>query len=205
MVVSIENAKMYSSLEKLVDERTSQLEEKSRMLEEIASHDALTGLPNRRLFYERLKNSINNATRTARTIGILFIDLDGFKSINDTYGHEAGDDVLLAVAHRLMTSVRKKDTVARLGGDEFTIIVENYKDTEELIQLCQRVIEMVAQPIDLSNDNKGHVTASIGISCYPDDSIEMDVLLSKADDAMYESKKAGKNQFTFSKEPAIST
>jgi len=190
-------------LEYLVEERTSELkaeilerEKAQNLLEEMATHDTLTGLSNRMLFHEKLEVALEAAEEEGSLLGVLFIDLDGFKSINDNFGHASGDIVLKIVAMRLLKSVRASDIVSRLGGDEFTIIMENLKESC-IHKICQRIIHEIGQPI-LLGDNEGFVTASIGISIYPQDGTTMDQLIKKADDAMYLAKNSGKNRFVFS-------
>lgn len=190
-------------LEELVEERTSELKAEiwerkkaQNLLEEMATHDTLTGLSNRILFQAQFKSLLDLPPEHKSPLALLFIDLDGFKKINDTFGHDSGDIVLKIVAERLLQSVRASDTVSRLGGDEFTIIMENQKELC-LNRICQRILDEIAIPIPLGK-NEGHVTASIGISLFPHDGDTMHELIKKADDAMYVAKKSGKNRFVFS-------
>lgn len=193
-------------LEYLVEERTSELkaeiverEKAQKLLEEMATHDTLTGLSNRMLFHNKLQVALETAQKRGSLLSVLFIDLDGFKSINDNFGHTSGDIVLKIVAMRLLKSVRSSDSVSRLGGDEFTIIMENPNESC-IHKICQRIIHEISQPIILGN-NEGFVTVSIGISLYPRDGVTMDQLIKKADSAMYIAKKSGKNRFVFSSMP----
>ncbi|MFZ1979940.1 MAG: GGDEF domain-containing protein, partial [Smithella sp.] len=126
----------------------------------------------------------------------MFIDLDGFKDVNDTLGHDAGDYVLKQVAKRLLSCVRETDTVARVGGDEFLIIATEINNPENAAQIAEKVIHLISQPI-IFNGRQAVVSVSIGIALFPDDSIDMDQLIKKADEAMYRVKKAGKNGFRF--------
>ncbi|CAG2132132.1 Inosine-5'-monophosphate dehydrogenase [Cupriavidus yeoncheonensis] len=165
-------------------------------LNHLAMHDALTALPNRTLFSERLKQAIARAKRAARRVAVLFIDLDRFKLINDTMGHGVGDQALKVIARRLKEAIRESDTVARLGGDEFTVIVEEIEDIRHVVQIAQALLNVVGQPIE-ANGQTVFVTPSIGISIYPDDGTDPKQLLMQADRAMYEAKDEGKNNFRF--------
>ena len=165
-------------------------------IEYLAQFDQLTSLPNRALFNDRLQHAINRAARSGKKVGLLFIDLDGFKNVNDTFGHQAGDDLLIHVAHRLLKCVRKEDTVARLGGDEFTIILEELNNADGAAIVAQKVIKVLGEIINLSG-NKVSIGASIGIALYPDNGAAIDALIKVSDAAMYLSKKNGKNQYHF--------
>lgn len=163
----------------------------------MAYHDKLTGLPNRALFFDRLSQTISQARRSRKHVALLFLDLDGFKPINDTYGHEAGDAVLKMVAQRLLACVRAVDTVARLGGDEFAIIVGELDSPAEIERVAEQILQAFAQPLTLPEGNDCTVGTSMGVSIYPDNGEEMDSLLAAADAAMYESKRRGKNTYTY--------
>lgn len=169
--------------------------EKKR-LRTLAYHDRLTGLPNRALMFDRLQQAINMASREKKKIALLFIDLDGFKAINDSHGHDAGDAVLKTVARRLLELVRSSDTVARLGGDEFVIILHGVKSEEDASRVAQKVIDVVGEDIPLDSGVTARVGTSIGISIWPDSGTSPDDLLTMADQAMYQSKKNGKSNFT---------
>ena len=160
-----------------------------------ATHDPLTGLLNRRGMFDLLSQAIARVKRTRASLALLFIDLDGFKQINDTHGHEAGDAVLREVAARLQASVRQTDTAARLGGDEFTVILENIKHgIPDANMLAQKILETLQHPIQLDSVT-ATISASIGISMHhPDDERSADQLVNAADSAMYTAKHAGKNQ-----------
>lgn len=166
----------------------------------LAYHDQLTELPNRELFYDRLSQSISQARRKQNLMALLFLDLDGFKTVNDNFGHEAGDIVLKAVALRLQACVRSVDTVARLGGDEFTIILCEVEKAGDVANVAEKIIQKLAEPVFLYDELKCSIGASIGISIYPEDGYELDKLMSSADSAMYESKACGKNTYTFFKD-----
>ena len=174
----------------------TELKNAQQKLTDMATHDALTGLPNRRLFYEKLGEVLARSKRQSQYIAVLFLDLDGFKEVNDQFGHDGGDSLLQNVAGKLRSMVREVDIVSRLGGDEFTIILESVSDDADIIQVTSRIIEIIASPFDI-NGISARVTASIGISIFPRDGDDINGLIKKADDAMYESKKKGKNMFTF--------
>ncbi|MFA6121045.1 MAG: diguanylate cyclase [Sideroxydans sp.] len=173
------------------------ISEKHRLEEEIhhlAYHDILTDLPNRMLFQDRVQQEITHAKRGNTQFAVLFIDLDGFKAVNDSRGHAAGDRLLQIIASRLRTCVREGDTVARLGGDEFTILLRGATLGEGLKRVLRHIIKAVAQPCELGEFN-ANVTASVGISLYPFDATGVEKLLIHADEAMYRAKQAGKNGY----------
>ncbi len=161
-----------------------------------AHYDTLTKLPNRVLFQDRLTQAIAKAKRNNTKFALLFVDLDHFKDINDTYGHEAGDAVLIEVARRLKNCVRESDTVSRLSGDEFLIILEDFDSKESIAVIAKLLVDALQVPIKFQ-DKELIVTCSIGISIYPDDSQEKDTLVKYADRAMYNAKNIGKNNFKF--------
>ena len=161
-----------------------------------ANYDKLTDLPNRSLFHDRLTQTLKQSRRYDREFALMFIDLDGFKSVNDTLGHDAGDELLIKTAKRLLSCVRESDTVARMGGDEFTIILQSISKNAESV--AQKIINNLSDPFKLKKDN-AQIGASIGISSFPDNGDDMETLLKKADQAMYEAKKGGKNGYRLSK------
>jgi diguanylate cyclase (GGDEF)-like protein len=163
-------------------------------LKDLAHQDSLTNLPNRTLFHLRLTEAINNARRAGHKVGVLLLDLDHFKNINDTLGHFAGDELLQEVAERLLGCVRSTDTVARLGGDEFAIIQNHLKDDMRVEMLAQRITRRLASPISLAGDQV-HTGASIGITVYPADGDQSDDLLRKADLALYRAKDEGRGSY----------
>ncbi len=165
-------------------------------LYQLAHFDTLTGLSNRHDFMHRLQQSLEKSQDLEEKVAVLFMDLDGFKTINDTFGHNAGDEVLITIASRLQKVIRKSDVLARIGGDEFTIIVDDANDIRSLSTLAQKMIETVAQDIPLMNTIV-NVTTSIGISVYPDDSLDLECVLKHADNAMYQAKQLGKNNVQF--------
>jgi diguanylate cyclase (GGDEF)-like protein len=164
-------------------------------LEYQANYDALTGLPNRNLLHDRLRQSVF-AQRFVRSIGVVFLDIDHFKFVNDSLGHNAGDKLLQKVAERLLGSVRDGDTVARLGGDEFILILNDQTGQEIIYRAMQRIITTVAEPIEIDGQEL-LVTASAGISLYPQDGPDVETLLKNADAAMYRAKEKGRNNFQF--------
>jgi diguanylate cyclase (GGDEF)-like protein/hemerythrin-like metal-binding protein/PAS domain S-box-containing protein len=163
----------------------------------LAYHDRLTGLPNRALFFDRLSQAMSQARRQKKHVALLFLDLDGFKPINDLHGHEAGDAVLKMVAQRLLACVREVDSVARLGGDEFAIVAGEVDHPAEIEKVAEKILQAFAQPMALPDGQECRVGTSIGISIFPDNGNEMDSLLAAADAAMYDSKRGGKNTYTY--------
>jgi len=182
----------------VTDKKNAQkyLLQQKEKLDHQAHHDALTELPNRLLFNDRLDQSIEKSKRNNTNMALLFIDLDHFKEINDSMGHNTGDEVLKIVTQRLIEIIRKEDTLARLGGDEFTVIVEDLKQGQDASLLAQKIIEFIAEPIKIEN-NSLYVSSSIGISLYPDDGDCSQNLLKYADSAMYKAKDEGRNNFQF--------
>jgi len=171
------------------------MEGKSEVLEKIAFHDHLTGLPNRLSLMDRIGQAIAYSDRSNKSFAICFIDLDGFKSINDNYGHDIGDLVLKEVATRLKDCVRASDTVARIGGDEFVLLLVDREDGERFEIFLDRVKKSFAEPIRLRSGNLLKVGLSIGVTTYPADSSSPDDLLKHADKAMYKAKKSKDNWF----------
>lgn len=164
--------------------------DRERELADLANHDALTGLVNRRVFYDRLELEVAHTDRNGRSLALFFIDLNGFKPINDTFGHEAGDTLLITIANRLKNNLRMTDTIARYGGDEFVIIVPAIRgphESDRMVQCLQKVIE---EPIDIGEQTVS-ISASIGITLYPENCHCAEQLLATADAAMYEAKQAG--------------
>lgn len=165
-------------------------------LEHIAHHDALTDLPNRLLLYDRLELAMAHARRSDHFLAVCYLDLDGFKPINDSLGHAAGDLVLQEIAKRLLSIVRNDDTVARLGGDEFVILFGDLKKVEYSELLVNRVLQEIALPIHLDNAI-AKVSASVGITIFSKDNREPEMLLHHADQAMYQAKRMGKSRYHF--------
>jgi diguanylate cyclase (GGDEF)-like protein len=167
-----------------------------KQIEYQAFHDALTGLPNRALLLDRIEHASKIADREKSKVAVLFLDLDDFKKVNDTEGHEAGDALLKMVAEKIKDSLRDQDTLSRLGGDEFVVLLEGIRGPASISDLCERLIESLTQPFHI-NGRAHFIGTSIGISCYPDDDTAPEPLLRKADMAMYQAKNAGKNDFKF--------
>jgi diguanylate cyclase (GGDEF)-like protein len=168
-----------------------------KMLESLALHDPLTGLANRRLLAERMSMALAHARRNKSAMAVVYLDLDGFKQINDTLGHGAGDVLLKMAAERLVATVREEDTVARLGGDEFTIALWHVSGSDDAAKVALKVIEAVSQPYDI----EGHtvsITTSAGVGIYPVHGEDADTLMKSADLALYEAKRAGKNAYRIS-------
>lgn len=168
-----------------------QAEEQIRYM---GTHDALTGLPSRRLVMDRLAMAVRLAHRYQKVTAVLFIDLDGFKVVNDTLGHDAGDYVLKQVAARLQACIRETDTVARLGGDEFLLLATALNTADDAKKIAQKVLCSLSDPI-LYNEQLANIGASIGIALYPDHGEDIEHLINLADDAMYQVKKSGKNSY----------
>lgn len=171
--------------------------EKRHLLSQItwqASHDALTGLPNRVLLADRFKQAIAAAQRHQQLLAVCLLDLDGFKPVNDYYGHDLGDRLLIELAGRLSCTLRGEDTVARLGGDEFVLLLCGLNDTNEIGLAMHRILAQVAEPY-LLDGQQVEVSASIGVAVYPQDDVDPDTLLRHADQAMYQAKQAGRNRY----------
>ncbi len=162
----------------------------------MANYDSVTGLPNRHLLRERLDRAIKHEARSHRHLAVMFLDLDNFKSINDTLGHDVGDRVLQVVANRLLACLRESDTVARIGGDEFTVLVEDMTTMESIAALAQQIIDSLSLPFPLDG-REMFCTVSVGIAIYPDDSESLDGLMKSADSAMYRAKEQGRNTYRF--------
>ena len=161
-----------------------------------ATYDQLTGLPNRSLFMDRLAVALHQAQRSGDRVGLMFIDLDGFKLINDTLGHDIGDELLKEVAQRLLVCVRQGDTVTRFGGDEFTIIMPDLGELRNVLAIAHRIIDSLKLPF-LLKGSEAYISASIGITSFPDDAQTVQALLKNADAAMYRAKDTGKANFQF--------
>jgi diguanylate cyclase (GGDEF)-like protein len=158
-----------------------------------ATHDALTGLPNRRYIYDHLGHAIDLASRHKLRLALMVIDLDGFKKVNDTLGHNAGDAVLKEVANRFKRTARTSDFVVRTGGDEFALVAENIEQISSLEHLAQRLVDGLAEPIVIDDRSTVAIGCSIGIAIYPDHATSLDPLFAVADEAMYVAKAGGKN------------
>lgn len=172
----------------------------AELIWEHANYDILTKLPNRRLFRDRLDQDIRKAGRSGNSMALLFIDLDHFKEVNDTLGHQYGDELLQQVAERLKAQVRATDTIARMGGDEFTAILNDISTAEDAGRIAQGLVSTLAAPFDILG-SVVHVSGSIGIALYPLDGLNAEDLIKNADDAMYQSKNKGRNRYTYFKPP----
>jgi diguanylate cyclase (GGDEF)-like protein/PAS domain S-box-containing protein len=161
-----------------------------------AQHDVLTGLPNRVLYMDRLNHAIEKATRTGEKLAVLFLDLDRFKEINDSFGHEMGDKIVNLLGGRIVKILRAEDTVARFGGDEFTVLLEDITNISDISEIATKIVQGMEEPFDFE-DHQMHLTLSIGISVYPDDGESADILIRNADTAMYRTKEEGRNAYTF--------
>ena len=175
----------------------SQIKQAEFQMEHLAHYDALTDLPNRLLLQSRLEHTMQQATRHKKRVGIVFIDLDDFKKVNDSLGHTAGDELLKAVAGRWLERLRAEDSLGRLGGDEFLLLLENIHGADEVGVVVRDLLKSLDQPFMLNNGSEIFVEASIGVSIFPDDGTETDVLLQNADLAMYRSKDRGRNFISF--------
>lgn len=175
-----------------------------RMLESMALQDPLTGLANRRLVVDRIMTALTQARRSKGNMGVIYLDLDGFKQVNDTFGHDAGDALLKTFAARLMEAVREEDTVARLGGDEFVVALPHIRSANDAAKMARKIISAVARPYKLAGQTLC-VTTSAGISIFPRHGQDVESLMKSADTALYEAKRAGKNGFRISSPIAART
>lgn len=197
--IAVDNSRNYEKvkeLNKIILAEKEELEAANMRITELATHDNLTGLINRRVLYELLEAAMEQSRRRSETLAILFIDLDNFKPINDTWGHDRGDKVLIEIARRLKESVRSTDSVARIGGDEFLILLNPIKNRDEARRVAEKIIRTVSQPIKII-DTKVVMGMSIGISIYPEEDASAEQLIINADSAMYSVKKADKNGISF--------
>jgi diguanylate cyclase (GGDEF)-like protein len=165
-----------------------------------ATHDALTGLANRVLFRDRSEQALRLAARTRQPVGLVALDLNGFKQVNDTLGHHSGDELLKHVGARLTDCVRDTDTIARLGGDEFGILLPNVSSVADATEVARRILEAIRKPIDLDGE-PAHVGASIGVAVFPEHGDDLEVLLQQADHAMYTAKRGRLGVFVAGQSP----
>lgn len=203
-------ARSHEELEQRVAERTAELSTANAKLQaevferlhaeqrvwHMAHHDPLTGLPNRALLLDRLQHALTQAARDKNRVAVMFLDLDKFKTINDTLGHEVGDELLKEVARRLRGVVRAADTVARLGGDEFVIVLESIADVDDAAGVAEKIIAAFCPPVKIG-EHELRASTSIGIGLYPEDGDEAYAVMKSADAAMYQAKRGGRNQFHF--------
>ena len=167
-----------------------------QQLEQIAHYDALTGLPNRLLFAERLQQAIVRSQRRRDRLSVAYLDLDGFKQVNDQHGHDVGDQLLRVVAQRMRNALRESDIIARLGGDEFVIVLPELQSAEDCVPVLERILAAAATTVQV-RDKALHVSASIGVAIFPEDGREGEQLVRQADQAMYAAKQAGRNRYRF--------
>ncbi len=180
-------------------QRMRLLLERKRATEQIqhqATHDGLTNLPNRTLFMDRLESALAMSRRHKNSIGLLFVDLDRFKWVNDKLGHAARDKLLVDVAARMQDCVRQSDTVARLGGDEFTVILSDASEVANLTTVVEKILDKLQQPFELAGEEVT-ISGSIGVTVHPQDGLDVETLLNNADNAMYVAKKMGRNRYCF--------
>ena len=185
-------AKSFEMMASRLNMKVGDLQTRQLQLDYLAHHDHLTGLPNRVLFVDRLVQAISKAHRSGQHFGVMFIDLDRFKEINDSLGHHVGDEVLKQAASRMQSVIREEDTISRLGGDEFTLIVEHLHQAEQCTAIAEKLIALLRQPISVG-EHVLEVTCSIGISIYPLHGMRAEDLLNNADAAMYRAKRVGRN------------
>ena len=185
-----------NNLEKTVAEQIAQVQQANLLLQHLAGHDALTGLPNQDNFYKRLKSAIARAKNNQHSVAVLFIDLDGFKGINDSHGHQNGDLVLKEVGNRFAKCIRGSDSLARFGGDEFVVILENLNSPEDTMIVVNKFFDVMEKPFEIAGQSY-KLTISLGISRYPYDTENADDLIKYADIAMYQIKNVSKNGYQF--------
>lgn len=173
--------------------KRKQMEE---IIRQMAYHDTLTSLPNRKLFEERLTMAIAHSSRNNEHLSLMYLDLDGFKLINDTFGHDVGDQLLQCIAERLNECLRKDDTIARIGGDEFVVLMQGVSRATNIDQVAGKIIERIKQPMKIE-DKEISTTTSIGIAIFPEDGEDIRKLLKHADDALYKAKENGKNTYRY--------
>lgn len=188
-----ENAQQLENLNQQLQTEIHERQELFKKLQYLAHYDSLTGLANRIAFYDNLKNSMAMARRKETYVGLIYLDLNKFKPVNDQYGHDAGDIVLKKAAKSLLSCVREYDTVARLGGDEFGVVIGDLNQKEDIEVVTNRIHERLKKPIDIQSGHSVTIGCSIGVSFYPDDSLVMDELVKLADTAMYKAKVTRNN------------
>ena len=179
-----------------VKEDITEIRRLQDQLEHMARHDQLTGLPNRFLFNDRLQQALIQAKRRKSQLALMYLDLDDFKFVNDTHGHEAGDALLVSAGQRMTACVRESDTVARMGGDEFTILLGDIQGRENITRIADLLIKSLGEPFPV-DQGECSIGVSIGIAVYPDDGETLDILMSRADLALYQVKREGRNAYRF--------
>jgi diguanylate cyclase len=184
---------------KKLESAKTKLVKQQEIIYKQAHYDSLTSLANRTLLHQRLQLLIEDGFENSKKFGVLFLDLDRFKEVNDTLGHDAGDELLIKISKILLSATRKSDTVARLGGDEFVLLIDDVKDEETLMRIADKIIEAIASPLTIK-ETPLHVTTSIGISLFPEHGADFNELIKHADTALYEAKAAGRNNYKMYKE-----
>jgi diguanylate cyclase (GGDEF)-like protein len=192
LVISSLDAHFAAHTAKLADS----LQAANEQLRSIALYDQLTGLPNRFLLEDRLTQAMVRADRAQNSFAVMFVDLDGFKAVNDTYGHRVGDDLLRAVGRCLTKCIRKEDTVARSGGDEFIVVLGSLGDPGDAAIIGAKIVHELSKPVHVEQHEVG-VSCSVGISVYPEDGRDVNTLMVNADVAMYHAKRTGRNNYQF--------
>ena len=170
--------------------------EQTARLHHVAHYDALTELPNRVLLQDRLRQAMAMNQRQLQSLAVLYLDLDGFKCINDSHGHRVGDELLIKLAHRMRLTLREGDTLARIGGDEFVVVLTDLHSADDCAKIVESLCIACAEPVELK-DLVIQVSASIGVTLFPSDDVDADQLIRHADQAMYQAKQAGKNRYQF--------
>ena len=196
--LEINSKEMEELYEELKQKSESEIAKREQKYRELARKDILTGILNRYAFGEELEKIISNSKRTGAKFALLFLDLDHFKEINDTFGHAFGDELLVEIAKRVLPNIRKEDVFARLGGDEFVIIFTNIKE-ESILELIKKILCLFLKPW-IIDKKELHITTSIGVAIFPDDATSSKELMQKADMAMYKSKEIGRNRVVFYKD-----
>lgn len=196
LLVSSKLKKVLKTYQQTLIAKNKQTTEQKQQIIHQLEHDHLTNLPNRILLEDRLKQAINHAKREKKTVAVLFIDIDNFKTINDSLGHDSGDELLRNIAKRLQNSIRLSDTAARLGGDEFIVLIDGYETMHDVTTVVEKIRKEIKKEM-LLGDKSLHITASIGISIFPSDGKESKTLLKNADIAMYKAKENGRDQYRF--------
>ena len=196
-IIAIQNSKAVTLRYIVVGTDVSDFKNREAHLEELAHFDPLTQLPNRHLFADRLRQAMSNADRKLNTLAVCYIDLDGFKAVNDLYGHDVGDQVLQSVAARLINELRKTDTIARLGGDELVLLLNELSEPDECKPMLERLLHCIAMPMVSHDGHVINISASIGVSFYPIHADSPELLLQLSDRAMYCAKQSGKNAYRF--------
>ncbi len=187
----------YGGAQNTLQRETARLKSQVKLLQTQAHYDNLTGLGNRNLLNDRFQFLVERCMRSKATFALMMIDLNRFKSINDNYGHSAGDAVLIASSNRLMASVRACDTVVRLGGDEFLLLIEGFGKCNDVFKLGQKLIDTLSEDIPLPSGEVVSVGASVGIAQFPEDGVDMAALIEYADQSMYECKTSGRMPLEF--------